>query len=96
MLRRWINNCENARYSALTFSGGAAWRAALLKDADFYGDGAADAFRALIETYDDAELQAQPRARAPRTYRPPPMPLLLSLSLQPHHHRRRHAHHQQQ
>src|SRR5215831_6254641 len=31
-LRRWIDECPNPVYSALTFKGGAAWRAALQKD----------------------------------------------------------------
>jgi len=53
-LRQWINHCENARYSALTFAGGAAWRAALLADADSLGSGA---FRTLVDSYNDDELQ---------------------------------------
>ena len=55
VLRRWINNCENARYSALTFAGGAAWRAALLADAEQFGGG--PDFAALLASYDDAALQ---------------------------------------
>ena len=31
-LRRWIDDCPNSLYSALTFQGGAAWRNALLAD----------------------------------------------------------------
>src|SRR4028118_159694 len=31
-LRRWIDDCPNSLYSALTFQGGAAWRAALLAE----------------------------------------------------------------
>ena len=31
-LRRWIDDCPNSLYSALTFQGGAAWRQALLAD----------------------------------------------------------------
>ena len=31
-LRAWIDDCPNSLYSALTFQGGAAWRAALLAD----------------------------------------------------------------
>jgi pyruvate dehydrogenase E1 component len=31
-LRRWIDECPNSTYSALTFQGGAAWRQALLAD----------------------------------------------------------------
>ena len=56
VLRRWINNCDNARYSALTFSGGAAWRAALLNDPESFGGGAD--FHGLVSSYDDAALQS--------------------------------------
>jgi len=31
-LRRWIDDCPNSLYSALTFQGGGAWRAALLAE----------------------------------------------------------------
>ena len=31
-LRRWIDDCPNSLYSALTFQGGAAWRNALLAE----------------------------------------------------------------
>jgi pyruvate dehydrogenase E1 component len=31
-LRRWIDDCPNSLYAALTFQGGAAWRAALLAE----------------------------------------------------------------
>ena len=31
-LRRWIDDCPNSLYSALTFQGGAAWRQAVLAD----------------------------------------------------------------
>lgn len=51
-LRRWINDCPNDLYSALTFRGGAAWRQQL--DKDFADDD--DALR-LIESYDDDALQ---------------------------------------
>jgi len=51
-LRRWINDCPNDLYAALTFRGGAAWRVQLSKD--FNGN--ADALR-LIESYDDDALQ---------------------------------------
>ncbi len=51
-LRRWISDCPNDIYSALTFKGGAAWREALI--ADLGND--ADAV-ALIDSYDDAALQ---------------------------------------
>ncbi|MCC7282508.1 MAG: transketolase [Acetobacteraceae bacterium] len=50
-LRRWIDDCPNSLYSALTFQGGAAWREAL--GADFGRDRAA---RALLDSYDDAAL----------------------------------------
>ncbi|MCA0270726.1 MAG: transketolase [Proteobacteria bacterium] len=50
-LRAWIDACDNGRYSALTFKGGAAWRARL--EADFTGDNAA---LALLAGYDDAAL----------------------------------------
>ncbi|HQU68066.1 MAG TPA: transketolase [Albidovulum sp.] len=50
-LRAWIDACDNGLYSALTFKGGAAWRARL--EADFTGDNAA---LALLAGYDDAGL----------------------------------------
>ena len=56
-LRRWINDCDNAKYAALTFAGGAAWRAALLNDGAAYAAGAEADFRTLIDSYDDAALQ---------------------------------------
>jgi len=52
-LRDWIDNCPNALYSALTFKGGAAWRARLLDDIGDQGD-----VTALIERRSDAELAA--------------------------------------
>ena len=52
-LKRWINDCPNDLYAALTFRGGAAWRAHL--DKEFAAD--ADALR-LIESYSDEDLQA--------------------------------------
>ncbi len=52
-LKRWINDCPNDLYSALTFRGGAAWREALT--ADFADD--ADAL-ALVASYDDDGLQS--------------------------------------
>ncbi|MGE0225128.1 MAG: 1-deoxy-D-xylulose-5-phosphate synthase N-terminal domain-containing protein [Acetobacteraceae bacterium] len=51
-LRRWIDDCPNSLYSALTFQGGAAWRQALLAD---LGRSRA---RAIIDELDDAELSA--------------------------------------
>lgn len=50
-LRRWIDDCPNSLYSALTFQGGAAWREAL--SADMGRDRAA---RALVDAHDDAAL----------------------------------------
>ena len=49
-LRRWIEECPNAVYSALTWQGGAAWRARLEAE---LGD--ADAL-ALVARFSDAEL----------------------------------------
>lgn len=50
-LRRWIAECPNGRYSALTFKGGAAWREALT--GDFAGD---DDALSLVARYDDRQL----------------------------------------
>lgn len=50
-LRDWIEHCDNGLYSALTFKGGAAWRARLA--ADFAGENQA---LALLADYDDATL----------------------------------------
>ncbi|WP_417243726.1 transketolase-like TK C-terminal-containing protein [Celeribacter sp.] len=50
-LRAWIDGCDNGLYSALTFKGGAAWRARL--EADFAGDNEA---LALVADHDDASL----------------------------------------
>src|SRR5690606_3291811 len=52
-LRRWIDDCPNALYSALTFQGGAAWRRQL--KADLAG---ADGVGALLSRYDDEALGA--------------------------------------
>ncbi len=52
-LRRWIDDCPNSLYSALTFQGGAAWRQALLTDL-----GRSRGLRAIIDPLDDAELGA--------------------------------------
>jgi pyruvate dehydrogenase E1 component len=49
-LRAWIDDCPNSLYSALTFQGGAAWRAALLSDL-----GRSKA-RAIIDELNDEEL----------------------------------------
>ena len=47
----WIDNCPNAEFAALTYQGGAAWRARLM--ADIGGNARA---RKLIESFDDAGL----------------------------------------
>jgi len=52
-LRRWIDACPNQLYSALTFQGGAAWRARLQDDIGDQG-----AVSALIDRRDDADLAA--------------------------------------
>lgn len=50
-LKRWINGCPNDVYSALSFQGGAAWRAQIKADAP-----QDSALHALIDSYDDAGL----------------------------------------
>ncbi len=52
-LRGWIDECPNSTYAALTFQGGAAWRAALLQDLR-----RSRAVRAIIDPLSDAELAA--------------------------------------
>ena len=52
-LRRWIDDCPNSLYAALTFQGGAAWRAALLAEL-----GREDGLRAIIDPLSDEELAA--------------------------------------
>ncbi|HYF06384.1 MAG TPA: 1-deoxy-D-xylulose-5-phosphate synthase N-terminal domain-containing protein, partial [Acetobacteraceae bacterium] len=52
-LRRWIDDCPNSLYSALTFQGGAAWRNALLTDL-----GRDDGVRAIMDPLSDDELAA--------------------------------------
>ena len=52
-LKKWINDCPNDLYSALTFQGGAAWREHLMAD---IGDDAEAA--ALVGGHTDDELQA--------------------------------------
>ncbi|WP_141563061.1 1-deoxy-D-xylulose-5-phosphate synthase N-terminal domain-containing protein [Teichococcus rhizosphaerae] len=52
-LRRWIDDCPNSLYSALTFQGGAAWRAALLSEL-----GRIPGIRAIIDPLTDEELGA--------------------------------------
>jgi pyruvate dehydrogenase E1 component len=50
-LRRWIDDCPNSLYAALTFQGGAAWRNAVLADL-----GRNDGVRAIIDPLTDDEL----------------------------------------
>jgi len=50
-LRRWIDECPNQVYSALTFKGGAAWRAEL--ERDLKGE---PRTRALVDALDDRAL----------------------------------------
>ncbi len=52
-LRRWIDECPNQLYSALTFMGGAVWRERLLEALGDQGD-----VTRLIEARTDAELAA--------------------------------------
>ena len=52
-LQRWIDECPNQLYSALTFKGGAAWRAKLRQDLQGTA-GLAD----LLDGHDDDALQA--------------------------------------
>jgi pyruvate dehydrogenase E1 component len=52
-LRGWIDACPNSTYSALTFQGGAAWRAALLADMS-----RSRGLRAIIDPLSDEELGA--------------------------------------
>ncbi|WP_207537069.1 1-deoxy-D-xylulose-5-phosphate synthase N-terminal domain-containing protein [Sabulicella rubraurantiaca] len=50
-LRRWIDDCPNSLYAALTFQGGTAWRAALLAEL-----GREPGVRAIIDPLSDDEL----------------------------------------
>ncbi len=50
-LHDWINSCPNSLYSALTFSGGAAWRKQLKQDLT-----ASPTTLNLIDGYNDADL----------------------------------------
>ncbi|PWS36043.1 transketolase [Falsiroseomonas bella] len=50
-LRRWIDDCPNSLYAALTFQGGAAWRNAVLADL-----GRVPGVRAIIDPLTDDEL----------------------------------------
>ena len=51
VLKRWIQTCPNADYSALTYQGGAAWRDRLLDDIGDQGD-----VTALLERRSDDQL----------------------------------------
>jgi pyruvate dehydrogenase E1 component len=51
VLRDWIDACPNDLYSALSFKGGAAWRAHLESDL-----GRHPTIRAILDGYDDAAL----------------------------------------
>ena len=52
-LQEWIDNCPNADYAALTYQGGAAWRARLTADI-----GERSNVAALLAGYDDDALAA--------------------------------------
>ncbi|MBR0649349.1 transketolase [Roseomonas terrae] len=52
-LRRWIDDCPNSLYAALTFQGGAAWRSAILAEL-----GRVDGIRAIVDPLTDDELAA--------------------------------------
>jgi len=52
-LRRWIDDCPNDLYSALTFQGGAAWRQRLAAEL-----GGEPGIARLLETHDDTALHA--------------------------------------
>jgi pyruvate dehydrogenase E1 component len=50
-LEEWIDNCPNADFAALTYQGGAAWRARLMADI-----GHKRSVKPLLDSFDDAEL----------------------------------------
>ena len=52
-LQEWIDNCPNLDFAALTYQGGAAWRARLMSD---IGDNAG--VQKLLDSFDDTELAA--------------------------------------
>ena len=52
-LRRWIDDCPNSLYAALTFQGGAAWRQAVLADL-----GRSQGVRRIVDGLSDDELGA--------------------------------------
>ncbi len=51
VLQKWIDECPNQLYSALTYKGGSAWRSRLLEDRGYNS-----AFRNLIQSRTDSEL----------------------------------------
>ena len=53
VLRRWIDDCPNSLYSALTYKGGPGWREHLKRDLSDV-----PAMRRLVEDLDDAALHA--------------------------------------
>ena len=87
-LRGWIDDCPNDLYAALTFQGGAAWRAAVLADLGRYRDGARHHRSAVtttssptlmtnlgghdIETLIEAFRRPKPRATSPPASSPTP------------------------
>ena len=52
-LKRWIDDCPNQLYSALTFKGATAWREALTRDLK-----GTSGLKELLDTHDDARLHA--------------------------------------
>jgi pyruvate dehydrogenase E1 component len=52
-LKSWIDDCSNAEYAALTYQGGAAWRARLTADI-----GGKPGVAKLLESFSDDALQA--------------------------------------
>src|SRR3546814_2546976 len=50
-LEDWIDNCPNADYAALTYQGGAAWRARLMADV-----GGKPNVKKLLDGFDDEEI----------------------------------------
>jgi pyruvate dehydrogenase E1 component len=52
-LEEWIDNCPNAEFAALTYQGGAAWRARLTADI-----GGRPNVQALLDSFDDEALAA--------------------------------------
>ena len=52
-LRKWIDDCPNSLYSALTFKGGPSWREHLKRDL-----GSTAGIKALLDEHDDGSLHA--------------------------------------